>query len=164
MSPESLLTSLAPSLYAAAAAGHLRYFVIDEAHIVTSWGVEFRPEFQALSGFRRDLLRVATAARQSGFRTILMSATITEDALDTLIALFGEPGPVEYVASVFVRPEPEYWVHACESADERLNLVVDAARHLPRPAVIYVSRPEDASLVADHLRADGNMRIAVVTR
>jgi ATP-dependent DNA helicase RecQ len=141
----------------------LRYFVVDEAHIVTSWGVEFRPEFQALSGFRRDLLRVATAARQSGFKTILMSATITEDALDTLAALFGEPGPVEYVASVFVRPEPEYWVHACGSVGERLALVVDAARHLPRPAVIYVSRREDASLVADHLRADGNMRIGVVT-
>ena len=141
MSPESLLTSLAPSLYAAAEAGHMRYFVIDEAHIVTSWGVEFRPEFQALSGFRRDLLRVATAAGQSGFKTVVMSATITEDALDTLVTLFGEPGPVEYAASVFVRPEPEYWIHDCESADERLDLVVDAARHLPRPAVIYVSRP-----------------------
>jgi len=163
VSPESLLTSLAPSLYAAAAAGHLRYFVVDEAHIVTSWGVEFRPEFQALSGFRRDLLRVATAARRSGFKTILMSATITEDALETLAALFGEPGPVEYVASVFVRPEPEYWVHACGSVGERLALVVEAARHLPRPAVVYVSRREDASLVADHLRADGNMRIGVVT-
>ena len=131
VSPESLLTSLAPSLYAAAEAGHLRYFVIDEAHIVTSWGVEFRPEFQALSGFRRDLLRVATAARQSGFRTILMSATVTEDALDTLVALFGEPGPVEYVASVFVRPEPEYWIHACEAANERLR---PCARRSPAPA------------------------------
>jgi len=163
VSPESLLTSLAPSLYAAAEVGHMRYFVIDEAHLVAGWGVEFRPEFQALSGFRRDLLRVATAARQSGFRTIVMSATITEDTLDTLVALFGVPGPVEYVASVFVRPEPEYWLHACESADERLDLVVDAARHFPRPAVIYVSRPGDASRVAACLRADGNLRVAEVT-
>jgi ATP-dependent DNA helicase RecQ len=163
VSPESLLTSLAPSLYAAAAAGHMRNFVIDEAHLVTSWGVEFRPEFQALSGFRRDLLRVTSATRQSGFRTIVMSATITEDALDTLVALFGEPGPVEYVASVFVRPEPEYWLHACESGTERLDLVVEAGRHFPRPAVIYVSRPEDASRVAGRLRADGNLRVAEVT-
>ena len=163
VSPESLLTSLAPSLYAAAEVGHMRYFVVDEAHLVAGWGVEFRPEFQALSGFRRDLLRVATAARQSGFRTIVMSATITEDTLDTLVALFGEPGPVEYVASVFVRPEPEYWLYACESADERLDLVVDAARHFPRPAVIYVSRPGDASRVAACLRADGNLRVAEVT-
>ena len=163
VSPESLLTSLAPSLYDAARTGHLRYFVIDEAHTVTSWGVEFRPEFQALSGFRRDLLRVAATAVQPGFRTIVMSATITEDALDTLVTLFGEPGPVEYVVSVFVRPEPEYWIYGCGSADERLYQVIDAARHLPRPAVIYVTRPEDASMLASALRADGNKRIAVVT-
>jgi superfamily II DNA helicase RecQ len=163
VSPESLLTSLAPSLYAAAHAGQLRYFVIDEAHMVTSWGTEFRPEFQALSGFRRDLLRVATTAGQPGFKTVVMSATITEDAVDTLVTLFGEPGPVEYVASVFVRPEPEYWIYDCESADERLGLVIDAVRHLPRPAVIYVSRPEDADLLAACLRADGNKRVAVVT-
>jgi superfamily II DNA helicase RecQ len=163
VSPESLLTSLAPSLYDAAQAGHLRYFAIDEAHTVASWGVNFRPEFQALSGFRRDLLRVATMAGQPGFRTIVMSATITKDALDTLVTLFGDPGPVEYVASVYVRPEPEYWIHACQSAGERQDFVVDAARHLPRPAVIYVSRPDDANVLAACLRADGNKRIAVVT-
>ncbi len=163
VSPESLLTSLAPSLYAAAEAGHLRYFVIDEAHTVTSWGVEFRPEFQALSGFRRDLLRVSTTTGRRGFRTMLMSATITEDALNTLVTLFGEPGPVEYVASVFVRPEPEYWIQACGSADERIRLVLDAVRHLPRPVVVYVSRQEDADALEAHIRADGHQRIAVVT-
>lgn len=163
VSPESLLTSLASSLYAAAATGHLRYFVVDEAHTLASWGVEFRPEFQALSGFRRDLLREATQVGQPGFKTILMSATITEDALDTIATLFCEPGPVEYVASVFMRPEPEYWVHRCQSAEERREFIVEAARHLPRPAIVYVSRPDDAKAVADWLRNDGNNRIAVIT-
>jgi superfamily II DNA/RNA helicase len=163
VSPESLLTSLAPSLYAAARSGHLRYFVVDEAHTVTSWGVEFRPEFQALSGYRRDLLRIATDEGHVGFKTLLMSATITEDALDTLVALFGDPGPVEYVASVFIRPEPEYWVHGCDTEAERVQYVKDAIRHVPRPAVVYVTRPDDASALADALHADGIKRLAVVT-
>ena len=163
VSPESLLTSLASSMYAAARSGLLRYFVVDEAHTVTSWGVEFRPEFQALGGFRRDLLDATTGARHAGFKTVLMSATITEDALDTLVALFGQPGPVEYVASVLIRPEPEYWIHRCDSAEERLRLVADAVRHLPRPGVIYVSRPDDANTLDALLRADGNRRVAVVT-
>jgi len=162
-SPESLLTSLAPSLYAAVVADRFRYFVIDEAHTVASWGVEFRPEFQALSGFRRDLLRAAAEAGQPPFRTVLMSATITQDALDTLVSLFGYPGPVEYVASVFVRPEPEYWVHRFDDEAERDVEVLRAVRHLPRPTVIYVSLPDHARRLAQDLRQDGFKRVEVVT-
>jgi ATP-dependent DNA helicase RecQ len=162
-SPESLLTSLAPSLYAAVRAGRVRYFVIDEAHTVASWGIEFRPEFQALSGFRRDLLRAADATRQPPFRTVLMSATITQDALDILVSLFGDPGPVEYVASVFVRPEPEYWVHGFADEVERDVEVLGAVRHLPRPTVIYVSLPDHARRLAHNLRRDGFQRVEVVS-
>lgn len=162
-SPESLLTSLAPSLYAAVRADRIRYLVIDEAHTVASWGVEFRPEFQALSGFRRDLLRTATAAGQPPFRTVLMSATITQDALDTLVSLFGDPGPVEYVASVFVRPEPEYWVHEFDDEAQRDVEVLDAVRHLPRPLVVYVSLPDHAQRLAREVREDGFRRVEVVT-
>lgn len=162
-SPESLIQSLAPSLYAAAAAGHLRYFAIDEAHTVASWGVDFRPEFQALSGFRRDLLREAEAAGHQAFKTILMSATITEDAVDTLITLFGQPGPVEAVNSVFIRPEPEYWISSAPTEEERGQRVLDAVRHLPRPAIIYVTQPAYADQLASSLRLDGHRRVGVVT-
>lgn len=162
-SPESLLTSLAPSLYAAAGAGRLRYFIIDEAHTVASWGVEFRPEFQALSGFRRDLLRAAETEGQPSFRTVLMSATITQDTLDTLVSLFGDPGPVEYVASVFVRPEPEYWVHDFTDDTARDDEVVSALRHLPRPTIVYVSLPDHARRLAQELRRDGFRRAEAVT-
>lgn len=162
-SPESLLKSLAPSINDAARSGLVRYFVIDEAHTVTSWGTEFRPEFQALSGFRQVLLRLAVDAGHRPFKTLLMSATLTEDALSTLATLFSHPGPVEYVASVTIRPEPEYWTHHCASTDERLALLLEAARHMPRPAVIYTSTRADARTVADLLRADGITRLGVVT-
>lgn len=162
-SPESLIQSLAPSMYDAARAGHLRYFVVDEAHTVASWGVDFRPEFQALSGFRRDLLLEAETAGQTPFKTVLLSATITDDAVDTLVTLFGEPGPVEVVNSVFVRPEPEYWVSAAADGDVRLERVLEAARHVPRPAILYVTQPTQADELAAALRADGHRRVAVVS-
>jgi len=162
-SPESLLASLAPALYSAVRSGQFRYFVVDEAHTVASWGVEFRPEFQALSGLRRDLLRTAELAGQPSFRTLLMSATLTQDDLDTLVALFGDPGPVEYVASVFVRPEPEYWVQRFDSHDARNLAVIDAVRHLPRPVIIYVSLPDHAERLAADLRRDGLLRVEAVT-
>jgi hypothetical protein len=162
-SPESLIQSLAPSMYDAVRSGHLRYFVIDEAHTVASWGVDFRPEFQALSGFRRDLLREAESAGQTPFKTVLLSATITEDAVDTLVTLFGKPGPVEVVNSVFVRPEPEYWVSAAADGDVRLERVLEAARHLPRPAILYVTQPAQADELVAALRAEGHQRVAVVS-
>jgi len=162
-SPESLLASLAPSVYAAVRSGELHYFIIDEAHTVGSWGVEFRPEFQALSGLRRDLLRTADDARQRSFRTVLMSATLTQDDVDTLVALFGDPGPVEYVASVFVRPEPEYWIESFDSDEARNLAVIDAVRHLPRPAIVYFSLPDHAERLAAELRQDGVLRVEAVT-
>ena len=162
-SPESLLASLAPAVYAAVRSGDLRYFIIDEAHTVASWGVEFRPEFQALSGLRRDLLRTAEHAGQPSFRTVLMSATLTQDDLDTLLALFGDPGPVEYVASVFVRPEPEYWIERFDSHEARNLAVIDAVRHLPRPAIVYVSLPDHAERLVGELRQGGLLRVEAVT-
>ncbi len=50
-SPESVVTSLAPPLYEAARTGQLKYFVVDEAHLVAQWGTEFRPEFQSMCGW-----------------------------------------------------------------------------------------------------------------
>src|SRR5262249_27888177 len=56
-SPEALITSLSRSVFDAAAAGMLNYLVIDEAHLVTQWGDDFRPAFQALAGLRKALLQ-----------------------------------------------------------------------------------------------------------
>lgn len=162
-SPESLLASLAPAVYAAVRSGDFRYFIIDEAHTVGSWGVEFRPEFQALSGLRRDLIRTADDAGQPGFRTLLMSATLTQDDVETLVALFGDPGPVEYVASVFIRPEPEYWIECFDDHEARTAAVIGAVRHLPRPAIVYVSLPDHAERLAAELRQDGVLRVEAVT-
>src|SRR5205823_1893628 len=48
-SPESVLQSLAASLYFAAEHGLLDLFVIDEAHMVENWGDEFRSAFQEIT-------------------------------------------------------------------------------------------------------------------
>jgi superfamily II DNA helicase RecQ len=49
-SPEALLTSLLRTVEEVAKSGMLRYLVIDEAHLITQWGDEFRPAFQTLAG------------------------------------------------------------------------------------------------------------------
>jgi ATP-dependent DNA helicase RecQ len=160
-SPESLATSLSSAAYAAAERGLLAALAIDEAHMVSQWGAEFRPAFQALAGIRADLLRVATAAN-APFRTILLSATLTEESLFTLQNLFGRPGPTEFISSVSLRHEPSYWLARAPDDDDRSALVAECLRHLPRPLVLYTTKVADAEEWYERLRAHGFRRVMLV--
>ena len=137
--PEALVTSLARPLSDAAAGGRLRMIAIDEAHVVASWGDAFRPHFHALAGLRTYLLRVATAAGHQAFRTILASATITKGTLSLLEDLFGQPGPFLHISAPVVRPEPSYWAAPVSNSSERDARLIEALRHLPRPAIVYAT-------------------------
>jgi ATP-dependent DNA helicase RecQ len=159
-SPESVVRSLAGALYIAAGHGNLRFFVIDEAHMVDQWGDDFRAEFQELAGLRQDLLRYSTGLR---FKTLLLSGTITEGCLDTLETLFGRPGPFDVLSAVQLRPEPAYWVAECTDETLRHKRVLEAVRHLPRPLILYATRVTDAEKWLAALRSEGFLRVSVVT-
>jgi ATP-dependent DNA helicase RecQ len=159
-SPESVLESLESSLYAAAERGFLRMLVIDEAHMVEQWGDGFRPAFQELPGLRRDLLRVAEA---NPFKTLLMTGTLTEACLDTLEALYAEPGPFDVLSAAQLRPEPSYWFADCEVEEVRRRRIMEAVLHLPRPLVLYTTTVEDAQAWASALRQNGFTRFAIMT-
>src|ERR1700690_3251735 len=60
-SPEAILNNprFFHAILEAARDNRMNYLVIDEAHIVQDWGSSFRPEFQFLSPFRKNLLKVS---------------------------------------------------------------------------------------------------------
>lgn len=156
-SPESLMNSLAPALYEAARLNRLRYFVIDEAHIVEQWGDDFRPAFQELPGLRRDLLRLTS------FTTLLLTATLTESCLDTLETLFGKPGPFQVISAVQLRPEPSYWFAWCQSEEIRKERLIEAVCNLPRPLIVYATKREDVRRWQQDLLRAGFKRCAMMT-
>jgi superfamily II DNA/RNA helicase len=135
-SPEALVTSLLPLVFDVARAGLLRYLIIDEAHLVTQWGDDFRPGFQALAGLRNSLLRLFPA---NPVRTLLLSATFTSETLSTLSVLFGPEKNVEIISAVHLRPEPQYWVCQAQSQSQKIERIRDALRHSPRPFILYVN-------------------------
>jgi len=161
-SPEALLSGLSAVAYKAAEQGLVTAIVVDEAHVVAQWGTEFRPDFQALAGVREDLLAVCA---RHGFDlppTILLSATLTQDSLETLGGLFARPGPTSVVSAVSLRHEPSYWLTNAVSNEERSQRVVEALRHLPRPAIVYTTRVADAKELHAGLVSEGWRRVAVV--
>lgn len=152
-SPEAACGTLRTALRTAAEAGYLRALVIDEAHLVDQWGTGFRTEFQELSGLRREL--IAAAQPDQRMRTLLLSATLTDSSLETLRSLFGTDGIFESIAAVQLRPEPDYWIAPVSAPQARVDAILEALHHAPRPAVLYVTKVGDAEDWHARLRTAG---------
>ncbi len=156
-SPESLMNS---SLYKicleAARRGTINRLVIDEAHLVETWGAGFRTEFQFLSAYRRKLLE----ASQGQLRTLLLSATVSERCAKLLKKLFSSQGAFYSVRADRLRPEISYWFHYADDETSRQAYVMDALSHLPRPVILYVTSPDDTKVWLKLLRGQGFERIA----
>ena len=164
-SPEAACGSLQPSLQRAAELGHLRCLVIDEAHLVNTWGDEFRPSFQLLGGLRRGLLRRCEARP---FRTLLLSATLSPSTIEVLRALFaqnldGTVDPLRVAGAVNLRPEIDYWASPLCAVIEQEQWTVEALLHVPRPAILYVTRKVDAYAWLDRARQLGFRRVTAFT-
>jgi hypothetical protein len=163
VAPEALIGSLFSSLKKAACAGWLRHFVIDEAHMVLSWGDEFRPAFQQLSAARREFAHLSAAEAKPGFITLLLSATLTDYHLRWLRSLFSEGNNFRVLHATRLRPELAFWRARANEERDREQWVRDALFHLPRPAIVYTTRRDDCHRWRDLLRAWGFRRFGMMT-
>lgn len=157
-----------------AKANLLQYLVIDEAHMIETWGMFFRVDFQYLAELRAKWLESPNCA----LRTILLSATVTPNTTKILRQLYGGKDVTwqEFVAQR-LRPEMTYFVRKFRTPSElhhkerevqeesqRRTAVAQCAQHLPRPAIIYTTEVEAANNLATHLRdALGFKRLGVFT-
>jgi ATP-dependent DNA helicase RecQ len=160
VSPEALLKS---SLYdvclEAAKRKTLRRFVIDEVHLVETWGAGFRTEFQLLAAYQKLLLEHS----QGQLRTLLLSATISRSCADLLKQLFGRDEHYYVICSNRLRVEPAYWFRFSQTNPRREQRVLEALQYLPRPLILYVATPDDAEDWAIRLKKEGFRRCATFT-
>nr|WP_286047491.1 protein DpdF [Verrucosispora sp. ts21] len=162
-SPESVSRALRSLLIEAASGGRVGGFVVDEAHLVTQWGRDFRPEFRTLGNLRDELVRRAGEAGHPSPTTLLLSATLGSHELRDLRKLFGSGELCTLIAANSLRAEPDMWISAAEDDQQREGWVLEALAHLPRPAVLYVTSPEAAQRWLTRLRDAGYRRVAMVT-
>ncbi|GBF31838.1 ATP-dependent DNA helicase RecQ [Desulfocucumis palustris] len=141
ISPEATLSApFQRVLLEAARRGRLNSLIVDEAHIVVDWGRSFRPEFQFLSSFRRRLLEES----HGRLKTVLLSATLTEWTSAIIRELFAEDGNLVEIRGDALRPEPMFWLDRSRSEEEREEKILNILPLLPRPIILYVTKPERA--------------------
>jgi ATP-dependent DNA helicase RecQ len=157
-SPEALMSGqLGAACIEAANLRGLTRLVIDEAHLIESWGASFRTDFQLLAALQRKLLD----ASQNQIRTVLLSATVSRSCERLLRRLFDQGTGYQAVQANRLRPEPGLWFSEAPSWEVRQDRVVEALRFAPRPAIVYMTRPEDAIALHNHLRLhEGYQRTA----
>jgi ATP-dependent DNA helicase RecQ len=130
----------APGFLEQMAAARVGLFVVDEAHCVSQWGHDFRP----------DYFRLADAARALGAATIMAStATATPRVAADVARRLGLRDPL-HVATGFDRPNIAFVV-ARPAPHEKRALVVEALRAQGAlPAIVYAgTRAGAEELAAD---------------
>ena len=113
---------------------------VDEAHTMSAWGTNFRPE----------LLRLPEIARNLGAERILaLTATATPEVVEDISAAFG----IEHrVVTSFHRPNLELdlrSVRASDRFDELLRI------RMRGPAIVYATYQKTCEELAARLRANG---------
>ncbi|WP_292071323.1 DEAD/DEAH box helicase [Brevundimonas sp. UBA7534] len=140
--------------------GRLTHLFVDEAHIIETWGRNFRPDFQRLPSLL-NRLRFANPA----VRAILLSATLPPSARRMLKDSWGLGSDWLEIDAQLPRYDCDVVVQGFESATERdavLRRVIDRA---PRPAVVYVTEVADANALYGQLTSQvgGYRRAALFT-
>jgi ATP-dependent DNA helicase RecQ len=142
VSPEALRN---PYLLSALAARGVSLFVIDEAHCISHWGHDFRPDYLALSEARQAL---------GGPRTLAMTATATPRVQRDIVEILGLTDAVRVVLP-FDRPGLELAVLHCHGAAEKRSALRRLLAEASGPAIVYVGRRQQAESLASTVAAWG---------
>ncbi len=138
-SPERLSI---PGFRAALARFGLSFIAVDEAHCISEWGHEFRPDYRSLGLLREGFPGVPVAA---------FTATATRPVQDDIVRLLGLQKPYIVRAS-FDRPEIFYRVAAkVGDADEQVREFI--TRHPGQPGIVYRGTRKSVERTADYLAA-----------
>jgi ATP-dependent DNA helicase RecQ len=123
VAPERLLT---PRCLAMLERAKIALFAIDEAHCVSQWGHDFRPEYIGLS---------VIAARFPDVPRIALTATADELTRREIIDRLGLAGARTFVAS-FDRPNIRYEIVDKQNAQAQLKTFI-AERHAGDAGIVY---------------------------
>ena len=120
-------------------------FAIDEAHCISEWGHNFRPEY----------LKLATIARSVGAERVLaLTATATPAVVRDICSAFDIPTGAAIVTG-FYRSNLELLIETTLPEERDARLLERLRRRAPGPSIVYVTLQKTAERVAALLRDAG---------
>jgi len=149
-SPERFASS---SFLAALAEREVDLFAVDEAHCVSEWGHDFRP----------DYLRLRGVIDRLGSPTVMAcTATATEEVAEEIVARLGLRDP-HMTRAGFDRPNLSFDVIALDGSGSkaRKHMLLSLALSDPanRPAIVYCGTRRDVEEVSERLRSEGLLAV-----
>ena len=118
---------------------------IDEAHCISEWGHNFRPDYLQLGHVIETLGHPITVA---------MTATAAQNVREEIITRLGLQNPFVYVGG-FDRPNIRLKVDRFTDKEGKFNSLIESTKDAEKPGVIYVGTRKSAEAVVHNLQSNG---------
>jgi ATP-dependent DNA helicase RecQ len=125
--------------------GGVRLFVIDEAHCVSQWGHDFRPDYLSLGAAIEALNHPPVLA---------MTATASNRVREEIIERLGLKKP-KVIVQGFDRPNISLRVDSFGTQEEKFEAVMRRVSFAETPGIVYVGTHKHAESIAEELRQRG---------
>ena len=124
---------------------HVSLFAVDEAHCISQWGHNFRPDYLKLAELAQEL---------SAERILALTATATPNVLGDIREAFGIAED-DAIRTSFFRPNL-HLKSTVVDADEQYPTLLSRLQERPRGStLIYVTLQRTAEEIAEQLTEDG---------
>ncbi|MGE8344378.1 RecQ family ATP-dependent DNA helicase [Pseudomonas helleri] len=119
--------------------------VVDEAHCISEWGHNFRPDYLKLPDYQQQF-NIPQA--------LLLTATATPAVIADMQRKFAI-AESDVVTTGFYRANLDLWVEPVTGAAKRQRLVQWMGERLGQPSIVYVTLQKTAEQIAQHLSQHG---------
>jgi ATP-dependent DNA helicase RecQ len=120
------------------------FFAIDEAHCISQWGHDFRPDYFRLGPVLKELGNPPTGA---------FTATATAEVRSDILVRLGLENPRVFIAG-FARPNLRFIVTEVQREAEKFDRVRDVIRR-HRTGIVYCATRKRVDEVTDYLKSCG---------
>jgi RecQ family ATP-dependent DNA helicase len=123
---------------------HISLLAVDEAHCVSQWGHDFRPDYRYIKDFHAAIGSPPLLA---------LTATARPDVRDDAMVQLGIQGARIFSASA---NRENLWIglEACATVAEKRAKIAHLARTTPGSAIIYASSRKDCETLSDFLAGE----------